>query len=90
MADRFEYGETIELVSGLFGEEMEIKNFEINGRNNFMITALAKKGEDLNNVEEIVSDINNGYREGFKSATINSIKFDPKNGWLIVIGVKLI
>lgn len=76
LAERFEYGTSIDKVSQLFLENINVGNFQIKDRKKIIIKGSLIKGSDLVEVEEKVRDIDAGLISGFKSAKLNSISVE--------------
>jgi len=89
LTNRFKYGESMEMVKGLFSENVIIKNLEIQEPKKFMIYGSLKDGKDLSEVESKVVDINKDLVEGFKSAKIMDVSVDAIKGWLFNMEVIL-
>lgn len=88
LESRFEYGDAIEGVSALFGDEVNVDNVQIKDKNNFIIDGSVIDGSSaVDFVEEKVDAINRGMVDGFKSATLSNISFKPDSGWLFRVEV---
>lgn len=89
LSDRFEYGESMKLVEGLFSSNVAIENLEVNGSKKFQVSGSVIKGEFLDEVEEVVDEINSGSVDSFKAAEIKSVSVDPIKNWQFVMEVEL-
>jgi len=87
LANRFKYGETIEMVNNLFGKEINVVNLEIKDQKNFVVAGEVINGKDMNTVEDMVKEINDGYVDDFVSARLTSVRFDLKTGWSFIMEV---
>lgn len=87
--ERFEYGTSIQKITTLFSNSVVLKNFEINGKKQFILDGYLPNGVSMNEVEEKVNNINSGLIPDFKSAKLNSISIDG-DGWSFEMEVDLI
>jgi len=87
LESRFKYGDVIEQINNLFYIEVNMDNMEIKSKNDFVINGSMVNGENMDSVEETVGEINQGLVDGFESAKLNAVKFDPKFGWSFVVEV---
>ncbi len=89
LADRFEYGKSMEMVRSLFSENITITNLEIGEKKVFTIFGTVIDGNNLPEVEVKVEDINHDLVDGFKSAKIINLSYDPIKSWQFQVEVKL-
>lgn len=89
LSDRFEYGNSMELVSGLFSEGIIIENLEVVESKKFQIEGRAVSGENMDEVEDRVTEINSGLVDGVVLAEIKDVVVDSVKGWRFVVEVKL-
>ena len=89
LADRFKYGESMEMVRNLFSANIKIDNLEIREKKKFMIYGSLADGKNLSEVESIVENINKDLVEGIKSAKISDLSVDAVKGWLFEMEVNL-
>lgn len=89
LADRFKYGESMEMVRDLFSTNITINNLEIREKKKFVVYGSLVDGKNMSEVESVVEDINRGLVEGFKSAKISDLSVDGIKGWLFDMEVNL-
>ncbi len=89
LSDRFEYGESMRLVRGLFPTDIVIKNLGIVEIKKFQVDGSIQKGEVLSDLEEIVDDINSGLVEGVSQVEIKDVSVDSNEGWKFILEVSL-
>lgn len=89
LSDRFEYGESMKLVKGLFPPDIVIKNLGIVEVKKFQVDGFIQKGEALSDLEEIVDDINSGLVEGVSQVEIKDVSVDSNEGWKFILEVSL-
>lgn len=89
LSDRFEYGESMKLVRGLFPPDIVIKNLGIVEVKKFQVDGFIQKGEALSDLEEIVDDINSGLVEGVSQVEIKDVSVDSNEGWKFILEVSL-
>jgi hypothetical protein len=89
LSNRFEYGESMKLVKGLFSDDVVIENLEIDNEKKFSIEGSVSRGEFLNEVEDMVEMINSGSISGFKAAEINNVSVNNSGGWKFKLGVEI-
>jgi hypothetical protein len=90
LSDRFEYGESMKIVSELFSDKVIINNLDISDRSKFEISGSVIDGEYMDEVEALVAEINSGQVIGVKSAEIKSVSVDTVKGWTFTMEVGLI
>lgn len=89
LADRFEYGKSMEMVRSLFSQNITITNLEIGEKKVFTVFGTTADGTNLSEVERKVADINHDLIDGFKSAKISNLSYDPIRSWQFQVEVKL-
>jgi hypothetical protein len=90
LSDRFEYGESMKLVSGLFSDKVIINDLDISDKRKFEISGNVIEGESMNEVEDLVEQINAGLVSGIKSAEIKNVSVDVIKGWNFTMEVELL
>jgi len=90
LSDRFEYGESMKLVSSLFSKNVIVDNSNISDKRKFEISGRVIEGQSINEVEDLVEQINAGLVDGVKSAEIKSVSVDAVKGWTFAMEVELI
>jgi hypothetical protein len=90
LSDRFEYGESMKLVSSLFSDKIIIDNLDITDKKKFEISGSVVEGENMNEVEKLVEQINSGLVDGVKSAEIKNVSVDTIKGWNFTMEVELL
>lgn len=73
LSERFEYGSSIEKITKIFSTNVNVDNFDIKNRKQFILKGVLNNGVNMVEVEEKVRDINLGLMDGFKSAKLNSV-----------------
>lgn len=86
---RFEYGEAMNLVNNVFPENIRIDDIQIKDNRVFEVSGGSKDGTLMSEVEEKISEINNGQVEGLKSAKMIKIEIDPIKGWQFIVDLTL-
>ncbi|HOR02272.1 MAG TPA: hypothetical protein PKZ92_03380 [Candidatus Woesebacteria bacterium] len=89
LVDRFEYGKSMEMIKNLFSQDIVISNLEIGERKVFTIFGTVVDGSKLSEVEQKVIDINYDLIEGFSSAKMTGLSYDPIKNWQFQVEVKL-
>jgi hypothetical protein len=89
LANRFEYGESMKLVSNLFSGNIIINKLDISDEKKFKINGGLLNGEAMDGVEDLVENINSGLVDGFKSAAIREVSVDLSKGWNFMVEVEL-
>ena len=89
LSDRFEYGKSMKLVEELFPEKIVINNLEVTEVKKIQVSGSVLTGEDLNELEDKIDEINRGLVDGVVSIDVNEISVDPVKGWKFVVEVKL-
>lgn len=88
LAERFEYGSSIEMVKSLFSEAIKIEDIRIESKEQFVLIGTINDGKLMSEVEERVVSINNGELEGFSKAVLKDVEI--KSGvWTFEMEVKL-
>lgn len=88
LAERFEYGSSIEMVKSLFSESIKIEDVQIESKKQFILKGTINDGRLVSEVEQRVISINNGELDNFSSATLKDIQV--KSGiWTFEMEVKL-
>lgn len=88
LAERFEYGSSIEMVKSLFSQNIKIEDVQIEGKKQFVLIGTTNDGNHVSEIEEKVVDINNGGLEGFSGAVLKNIQL--KSGiWTFEMEVSL-
>lgn len=88
LSQRFEYGESIKKITTIFSENINLENFEIKNKKQFVLKYSVANGIDVKEVEEKIRDINDGFLPDFKSAKLNSIGVKD-NVWSLEMEVEL-
>lgn len=88
LKERFEYGTSIEKVTNLFSENIELESFEIKTAKKFLLKGYLRDGRNLSEVEEKVKNISKGLYEGFDRANLTSVIVSGK-GWTFEVEVDL-
>lgn len=88
LKERFEYGTSIEKVTTLFSENIDLESFEIKSTKKFLLKGFLVDGSNLSEVEEKVKNINQGLYEGFSWANLNTVVVTSK-GWSFEMEVDL-
>lgn len=86
---RFNYGESIKNVMGIFSNNVNIDSFEIKNKNKFTLVGTLTDGKFMDEVEDKLEKINNGEMEAFKLAKLSSIEVSPDNRWTFEMEVNL-
>lgn len=73
LSERFEYGASINKVSKIFSQNVNVDNFEIKNKKQFILNGILTSGANMLEVEEKVRDINLGLLDGFSSAVLKSV-----------------
>ena len=88
LAERFEYGSSIEMVKSLFPGTIKIDDVQIDSKKQFILKGIVNDGRLVSEVEQRVVAINNGELENFSSASLKDIQV--KSGvWTFEMEVKL-
>lgn len=88
LAERFEYGSSIEFVKSIFPESIKIEDVQIESKKQFILKGKINDGKLVSEMEQIIVSINNGELEGFSKAVLKSIQL--KSGvWDFEMEVKL-
>ena len=90
LSSRFEYGQSMKLVSGLFSNNVDVGNIDISGLKKFGLSGTVINGENMDEVEDLVDQINSGLVDGFKSAEIKSVSVNAVKGWEFTMEVELV
>lgn len=90
LSNRFEYGKSMKLVSGLFSDNVELDNVDIAGSKKFNLSGTVVSGEYMDEVEDMVDQINSGFVDGFKSAEIKGVSVSAVKGWQFSMEVELV
>lgn len=90
LSERFEYGTSIEKINKMFSSKVNVENFEIKAKRQFIINGILLNGADMLEVEEKVRDINLGLLDGFKSASLDLISINSDGSWIFKMEVNLI
>lgn len=85
---RFEYGKAFETIQRLFPASIEMSKFELESTNGFNISAKTRGKENMDKVENMIADINEGKNEDFKQAKLNSLNYD-QGEWSFTMEVGL-
>ncbi len=89
LVDRFEYGRSMEMIKNLFSQNITVTNLEIGEKKVFTVFGTVADGNNLSEVEKKVADINYDLIDGFKSAKIANLSYDPIRNWQFQVEVKL-
>lgn len=88
LAQRFEYGSSIETVKSLFSESIKLEDIQIEARKQFILKGVVNDGKLISEVEQRIVSINNGELEDFSHAALKDIQV--KSGvWTFEMEVKL-
>jgi len=74
LAERFEYGSSIEMVKSLFSENIKIEDIGIESKEQFVLSGIVNNGKFMSEVEQIVVSINNGEMDGFSGAILKDVQ----------------
>ena len=85
---RFEYGKAFDAIANLFGEGVEVTNYDLSENGNISIQAKALGYAAMDEVEEKIVEITQGEDETFESAKINSLAYDS-GSWSFSLEVVL-
>ena len=88
LATRFEYGSAFKKMSELFGPEVEVDNFKLAEKGQFIVNAKAANTKVMNIVENRVLEINSGKSPTFASMKLTGVTWE-KGVWLIGLIVDL-
>lgn len=69
---RFEYGKAFKTIATMFPEGVTLDKFELQEKGIFSINGRTE-GENINKVEKIITDINQGGDQRFSSMTLKSL-----------------
>lgn len=86
---RFEYGESMNLVSNIFSSDIKLDDIQIGKDKIFTISGTTLTGEAMNEVEKKVAEINNGSVEGLASAEIKDVAIEKDSTWSFTVGLTL-
>ena len=89
LSDRFEYGQSMEMVKNLFSSDVVVEDMEITDVKQFAVTGSLLDGSKMDAVEEIIARINNGEIDNFVSAELIEVDITPDKGWLFKVEIKL-
>jgi hypothetical protein len=89
LLDRFEYGKSMEMIKNLFSENITISNLEIGDKKVFTVFGTVVDGNNLSEVEQKVVDVNHNLIDGFSSAKMTNLNYDPIRNWQFQMEVKL-
>jgi hypothetical protein len=89
LSERFEYGVSINKITKMFSDNVNVENFEIKNKKQFILKGILIRGVNMLEVEEKVRDINLGLLDGFESAKLNSVNI-VAGGWEFEMEVDLI
>lgn len=87
LSSRFEYGKAFKTMATIFPEGITLDRFELQNQGTFIISGQAD-GENIDKVEAIVAQINQGNDERFSSMALNSLLV-KNNIWSFGAEVKL-
>jgi hypothetical protein len=79
----------MEMVKSLFSPNVTVTNLEIGEKKVFTIFGTVADGNNLSEVETKVADVNHDLVDGFKSAKITNLSYDPIRNWQFQVEVKL-
>jgi hypothetical protein len=85
--ERFEYGEAIKKVSGLFSDRIKLNDVNLTEKNLFRLVGTTEGIKGSDEVEEKAAMINRGEVEGLESAEIRSLGWSS-NFWDFELEVK--
>ncbi|MBP9817959.1 hypothetical protein KBC75_04395 [Candidatus Shapirobacteria bacterium] len=73
LSQRFEYGKAFEKVNSLFPEGIKLTSFELESRGNFKVSGTTQGKENVDKLERLITNINEGNDEKFSSIMMNSL-----------------
>jgi type II secretory pathway component PulF len=89
LSDRFEYGKSMEIVKNMFSNGVVVDSMDIVDIKLFSVTGHLVDGQEMNAVEDKISQINNGEIDQFVSAKLTDVKVSIDNSWTFKVEVKL-
>lgn len=87
---RFEYGSSMEKIKNLFSDRVIVDGFNLTESKTYKIEVSVPEPMDFDEVETRIDDINQGAVNGFKSASLESLKLDKATGWTFKMEVVLL
>lgn len=85
---RFEYSRAFEQVSGMFPEEIILKDFDLEDKTNIGLTGISYSSEGMDKLELLIEEINRGENEDFSKASIEKVVLNGSY-WEFTIKVEL-
>ncbi|MFA5828205.1 MAG: hypothetical protein WC841_02505 [Candidatus Shapirobacteria bacterium] len=86
---RFEYGKAFQTVTTLFPSVINLDKYELKSQKIFSVSGVVPDWKEVDTLEEIVRDVNDGLSEGFMSAKLNSLVYSTEKGWTFDMEVKI-
>ena len=86
--DRFEYSTAFNKINSLFKEEIRVVNFELEDKSKFLVTVETSGKDNVNNIEDKVTEINLGKVDGFDKAVIDNAN-KTGDDWLLQLELYL-
>ncbi|MPM63477.1 hypothetical protein SDC9_110357 [bioreactor metagenome] len=89
LSERFEYGSSIEKVKSLFSSDLiKVEDVQIEDKKKFIVKGMIINGQQVNEIEQIVTSINNGEIEGFLKSSLKDIRVES-GVWFFKMGVEI-
>jgi len=88
LGQRFEYGEAFETINLLFPDGILLRNFELKDKGVFTMTGTTSGRDNVEMLEMLIEDINQGRNEKFMTAFLTSIGEKDEN-WTFTMEVKM-
>ncbi|MFA6007190.1 MAG: hypothetical protein WC784_00905 [Candidatus Shapirobacteria bacterium] len=82
LKNRFEYSTAFEKINSLFGSEVKVTDFVLEGKNQFTVTTQTTGKNNVDSIENKVEEINLGKVDGVSKTIISSADQDGEN-WSI-------
>lgn len=85
---RFEYGKAFEAINSLFPTGVQLTDFKLSDKGGFELSATTDGSGNMDKMETLVDDINNGSNEEFKDAKITALSYSAGT-WTLGVEVHL-
>jgi len=88
LGERFEYGQSMDTIKNLFSDKVKVENMQIDAIRKFTVTGSVDNGQNMDEVESKIDQINRGQIPALVSANLVSVK--PSSLiWTFVMEVNL-
>jgi uncharacterized protein YdeI (BOF family) len=77
LSDRFEYGQSMDTIKNLFDEKVSVDSMQIDASKKFTVVGSVNNGQDMDEVETKIAQINSGEIASLVSANLTEVKPSP-------------